>query len=107
MQRTEPELERSATEQLAEENGPEPGSNPAFGLNASQPQDQNCADDYDKQNDQFHLAFDELLRQDLNQTDEEMILRDEVSDEALEAASVAPQGLPTLMHNTYCFACPS
>jgi hypothetical protein len=44
--------------------------------------------------------------QDLNQTDEE-ILRDEVSDDAIEAASVAPQGLPTLMHNTYCFACPS
>jgi hypothetical protein len=44
--------------------------------------------------------------QDLDQTDEE-ILRDEVSDEALEAASVAPRGLPTLMHNTYCFACPS
>jgi hypothetical protein len=43
---------------------------------------------------------------DPNQTDEE-ILRDEVSDEALEAASVAPHGLPTLMHNTYCFACPS
>jgi hypothetical protein len=42
---------------------------------------------------------------DCNQTDEE-ILRDEVSDEALEAASVAPTGLPTLMHNTYCFACP-
>jgi hypothetical protein len=43
----------------------------------------------------------------LNQTDEEMILRDEVSDEAVEAASVAQRGLPTLMHNTYCFACPS
>jgi hypothetical protein len=43
----------------------------------------------------------------LNQIDEEMILRDEVSDEALEAASVAPQGLPTVAHNTYCFACPS
>jgi hypothetical protein len=43
--------------------------------------------------------------QDPDQTDEE-ILRDEVS-EAIEAASVAPRGLPTLMHNTYCFACPS
>jgi hypothetical protein len=43
--------------------------------------------------------------QDLDQTDEE-ILRDEVSDEALEAASVTPQGLPTLMHNTYRYACP-
>jgi hypothetical protein len=39
------------------------------------------------------------------QTDAE-ILRDEVSDEAIEAASVLPGGLPTLMHNTYCFACP-
>jgi hypothetical protein len=43
----------------------------------------------------------------LNQTDEEMIFRDEVSDEALEATFVAPRGLPTLLHNTYCFACPS
>jgi hypothetical protein len=43
----------------------------------------------------------------LSQIDEEIILRDEVSDEALEAASVAPQGLPTVAHNTYCFACPS
>jgi hypothetical protein len=43
--------------------------------------------------------------EDLNQTDDP--LRDEVSDEALEAASVALQGLPTLLHNTYCFACPS
>ena len=42
---------------------------------------------------------------DLDQTDEE-ILRDEVSDEAIEATSVVPQVLPTLMHNTYCFACP-
>jgi hypothetical protein len=42
-----------------------------------------------------------------HQTDEEMILRDEVSDEALEAAAfVALEGLPTLPH-TYCFACPS
>jgi hypothetical protein len=44
--------------------------------------------------------------QDLDHTDEE-ILRDEVSDDAVEAASIAPQGLPTLMHNTYCFACPA
>jgi hypothetical protein len=43
---------------------------------------------------------------DPNQTDEEIILRDEVSDEAVEAASVVLRGLPTLMHNTYCFACP-
>ena len=41
-----------------------------------------------------------------DQTDEE-ILRHEVSDEAIEAASVALRGLPTLMHNTYCYACPS
>jgi hypothetical protein len=39
--------------------------------------------------------------------DEEMILIDEVSDEALEAAAlVALGGFPTLPH-TYCFACPS
>ena len=44
---------------------------------------------------------------DLNQTDEEVVLRDEVSDEAVEAAFVARRGLPTLMHNTYCFVCPS
>jgi hypothetical protein len=43
-----------------------------------------------------------------HQIDEEMMLRDEVSDEALEAAAlVALGGLPTLMHATYCFACPS
>jgi hypothetical protein len=36
-----------------------------------------------------------------------MILRDEVSDEAVEAAAlVTVGGLPTLLH-TYCFACPS
>ena len=45
------------------------------------------------------------MNEDLKQTDEE-ILGDEVSDEALEAASVALRGLPTLMHNTYCYACP-
>jgi hypothetical protein len=44
---------------------------------------------------------------DLNETDVEMILRDDVSDEALEAASVVTGGLPTVAHNTYCFACPS
>ncbi len=43
----------------------------------------------------------------VNQTDEEMILRDEVSDKALEAASVAPGGFPTLVYGTYCFTCPS
>jgi len=41
------------------------------------------------------------------QIDDEMILTDEVSDEALEAAAVvALGGLPTLS-STYCFACPS
>ena len=45
--------------------------------------------------------------EELNQTDEEAILRDEVPDEALEAASVVTGGLPTVAHNTYCFACPS
>jgi hypothetical protein len=33
------------------------GSNPALGLNAPQPPNQNCADDHDKQNSQLHLAF--------------------------------------------------
>ena len=36
-----------------------------------------------------------------------MILRDQVSDEALEAASVAPRGFPTLVWKTYCFTCPA
>jgi hypothetical protein len=42
------------------------------------------------------------------QINEEMILlRDEVSDEAVEAAAlVTVGGFPTLPH-TYCFACPS
>jgi hypothetical protein len=40
--------------------------------------------------------------------DEEMILMDEVSDEALEAAALVALGrLPTIMYRTYCFACPS
>jgi hypothetical protein len=41
-----------------------------------------------------------------SQTDEE-ILKDEVADEAIEAASVAPGGFPTLVYGTYCFTCPS
>jgi hypothetical protein len=42
-----------------------------------------------------------------HQIDEEMILIDEVSDEALEAvALVTVGGFATLPH-TYCFACPS
>jgi hypothetical protein len=41
-----------------------------------------------------------------SQTDEE-ILRDEVSDEAVEAASGATGGYPTLAYGTYCFTCPS
>jgi hypothetical protein len=43
-----------------------------------------------------------------HQIDEEMILRDDVSDEAVEAAAfVALGGFPTLMNATYCFACPA
>ena len=44
-----------------------------------------------------------------HQIDEEMIFRDEVSDEVVEAAAafVALGGLPTLMYRTYCFTCPS
>ena len=46
--------------------------------------------------------------EDLNQPDERDLLRDEVSDEALEAAaSVATGGLPTLWYSTHCFGCPS
>jgi len=42
-----------------------------------------------------------------HQIEQEMILRDEVSDEAVEAAAlVTVGGFPTLPH-TYCFACPS
>jgi hypothetical protein len=42
-----------------------------------------------------------------HQTNKEMILIDEVSDEAVEAAGLAALGgLPTLPH-TYCFACPA
>jgi len=42
-----------------------------------------------------------------HQVDEEMILRHDVSDEALEAVALVTVGeLPTLP-NTYCFACPS
>ena len=43
-----------------------------------------------------------------HQINEETILMDEVSDEAVEAATfVALGGLPTIMYRTYCFACPS
>jgi len=43
-----------------------------------------------------------------HQIDEETILIDEISDEAVEAAAgVALGGLPTIMDRTYCFACPS
>jgi hypothetical protein len=43
-----------------------------------------------------------------HQIDEEMILIDEVSDDALEAAAfVSLGGFPTLLYGTYCFACPA
>jgi hypothetical protein len=46
--------------------------------------------------------------EDLNQTDEDDLLRVEVSDEVVEAAaSVATGGLPTLWYSTHCFGCPS
>ncbi len=52
-----------------------------------------------------------MLRQVEQQLDEDLaqaILRDEVSDEALEAAALFDLGgLPTLMYATYCFACPA
>jgi hypothetical protein len=42
-----------------------------------------------------------------HQIDEEMILIDEVSDEAVEAVGLVPlRGLPTLPQ-TYCFGCPA
>src|SRR5215472_16587297 len=45
---------------------------------------------------------------DLTQPDEGDFLRNEVSDEALEAAaSVLTAGLPTLWYSTHCFGCPS
>jgi hypothetical protein len=43
---------------------------------------------------------------DLNRTDE-VDPESEVSDEMIEAASMARGGLPTLLYGTYCFACPS
>jgi len=42
----------------------------------------------------------------IDQTDEE-VLRNEVSDEALEAAALAVIGRFPTLPNTYCFACPS
>ncbi len=46
--------------------------------------------------------------EDPNQPDEGDLLRDEVSDEALEtAASVATGGLPTPWYSSHCFGCPS
>lgn len=48
-----------------------------------------------------------MLRQVEQQLDEDLaqaILRDEVSDEALEAAAFVA-GLPTLIHGSYCFTC--
>jgi hypothetical protein len=43
-----------------------------------------------------------------HQINEEMIFRDKVSDEAVEAAAfVALGGLPILMYATYSLACPA
>jgi hypothetical protein len=54
-----------------------------------------------------HYAFSIGVAQQTEGAGEEMILRDEVPDEALEAAAFPTLGgFPTLP-NTYCFACPS
>jgi hypothetical protein len=45
-----------------------------------------------------------MTNEKINQTDEE-ILREEISDAALEAAFVALARVPTLVHGSYCFAC--
>jgi|SRR6516162_2177572 hypothetical protein len=46
--------------------------------------------------------------EDLNQTDEGDLLRDEISDEAIEAAASGATGaLPTLWYSTHCFGCAS
>jgi hypothetical protein len=43
-----------------------------------------------------------------HQINEEMIFRDKISDEAVEAAAfVAPGGLPIPIYATYSFACPA
>jgi hypothetical protein len=42
-----------------------------------------------------------------DQTDDDALLRDDVSDDAIEAAAVARGGFPTLLYGTYCFGCPS
>ena len=42
-----------------------------------------------------------------DQTDDDAPLRDDVSDDAIEAAAVARGGFPTLLYGTYCFGCPS
>ena len=39
--------------------------------------------------------------------DDEDAFTDDVSDAALEAASTALGGMPTLMHASYCFTCGS
>jgi hypothetical protein len=56
----------------------------------------------------IYVADRDRLKRSLNQNDEGDLLRDEVSDEALEAAaSVATGALPTLWYSTHCFGCPS
>jgi hypothetical protein len=42
-----------------------------------------------------------------DQFDDDVPLRDDVSDDAIEAAAVARGGFPTLLYGTYCFGCPS
>jgi hypothetical protein len=42
-----------------------------------------------------------------DQTDDDALQREDVSNDAIEAAAVARGGFPTLLYGTYCFGCPS